>query len=75
MNPFTISLSSGIQINPSENGYTIGLVSGNDAGATASLLTVPALPGFENAIALSPNPLVYSSVSDRCWLENRRIRP
>ncbi|MEB3885625.1 PatA/PatG family cyanobactin maturation protease [Lyngbya sp. CCY1209] len=51
MNPFTLSLSSGIQINPSENGYTLGLVSGNDAGATASLLTVPALPGFENAIA------------------------
>ncbi|MGC9528929.1 MAG: SagB family peptide dehydrogenase, partial [Limnospira sp.] len=50
-NPFTLSLSSGIQVHPAANGYTLGFVAGNDAGATASLLTVPALPGFENAIA------------------------
>lgn len=70
-NPFTISLSAEIQINPSESGYTLGGAA--DADGISPALRVPALPGFENAIAPSPNPLVYSSVSDRCWLENLRI--
>ncbi len=48
-NPFTLSLSSEIQINPSESGYTLGRVS--DAGGISPALSVPALPGFENAIA------------------------
>ena len=50
-NPFTLSLSSGIQVNPSENGYTLGLTASPGAGLTAAGLTVPALPGLENAIA------------------------
>lgn len=50
-NPFTLSLSSGIQVNPSENGYTLGLTASTGAGLIAAGLTVPALPGLENAIA------------------------
>jgi len=47
--PFTISLSSEIQINPSEKGCTFSRVS--DAGGISPALKVPALPGFEKAIA------------------------
>ena len=50
-NPFTLSLSSGIQVNPSENGYTLGLTASTGEGLIAAGLTVPALPGVENAIA------------------------
>ncbi len=50
-NPFTLSLSSGIQVHPAANGYTLGFVSGNGAEITASGVTVPAVPGLENAIA------------------------
>ncbi|MEA5420813.1 PatA/PatG family cyanobactin maturation protease [Spirulina sp. CCNP1310] len=50
-NPFTLSLSSGIQVHPAANGYTLGFVAGNDAEITASGVTVPAVPGLENAIA------------------------
>jgi SagB-type dehydrogenase family enzyme len=49
LNPFTLSLSSAIQVQPSASGYTLGLVA--DEGNTAQSLTVSALPGLENAIA------------------------
>lgn len=50
-NPFTLSLSSSIQVvHPATNGYILGFASGNGASVTPSL-TVPAIPGLENAIA------------------------
>ncbi len=49
--PFTLSLSSEIQVNPSETGYTLDLASNNDTKTADSGLNVPAIPGLENAIA------------------------
>ncbi len=50
-NPFTLSLSSEIQLNPSENGYTLDIASNNDTKMATSGLIIPAMPGLENAIA------------------------
>jgi len=51
LNPFTLSLSSDIHVNPSETGYILGLVAGNGRDGTDAELTVPAIPGLDNAIA------------------------
>ena len=50
-NPFTLSLSSQIQVNSSENGYSLGLASKNGTEVASSDLIVPIIPGLENAIA------------------------
>ncbi|MGK7939737.1 MAG: PatA/PatG family cyanobactin maturation protease [Crocosphaera sp.] len=50
-NPFTLSLNSDIQINPSEKGYSLTLASDNDTKTATSGLIIPTIPGLENAIA------------------------
>ncbi|MDJ0732325.1 MAG: hypothetical protein QNJ33_20315 [Crocosphaera sp.] len=50
-NPFTLSLNSEIQVNPSEKGYTLDFASDNDTKMATSGLIIPAIAGLENAIA------------------------
>ena len=49
--PFTVSLSSEIQVNTSESGYTLSRSPSDSERASTPMLSMPAGPGFGNAIA------------------------